>query len=122
MDDEGELLCGEDGVQPGVEVLAVVDEAVGAVAGLAGVAHADQVGGEAASEGRDVRNDVAPEVGGGGVAVEEDDRLGRVAVAGVDVGHLAVEDADRVTLVGIAGGDVRFGHGCALSVLRRNAG
>ena len=58
---------------------------------LLGVAHADEVGGDAAPERRHVGHDVAPEVRRGRVAVQEDDG---VAPARLDVGHALAEHLD----------------------------
>ena len=52
MDDQGDPLAHIQGLEQGVEVAAVLDEAIraGATVGqLVGVAHADQVGGDAAA-------------------------------------------------------------------------
>ena len=81
---------------------AVLDEAVasGRRRELVGVAHADQVGRDAAALVCEVRHHVAPEVRRGRVAVQEDDRRPR---SHLDVGHLGVEDGWRDG----AGGDRR---------------
>jgi hypothetical protein len=52
MDDEGDPLAHVQGLKQGVEVAAVLDEAIRVgttVRQLLGVAHADQVGGDAAA-------------------------------------------------------------------------
>jgi hypothetical protein len=41
---------------------------------LVGVSHADEVGRDAAGLGRDTWNNIAPDIGRGGIAVHEDDR------------------------------------------------
>src|SRR4028118_96633 len=87
----------------------MVHEAVGAVGGCTCVAHPAPVRRQAATQPFDVRDDVAPAVGRGGVAVKEDDRLAR---AGVYVGDLGLEQGDSVTLVRI-GGRNGFAHAFA---------
>src|SRR4028118_2070630 len=87
----------------------MVHEAVGAVGGCTCVAHPAPVRRQAATQPFDVRDDVAPEVGRGGVAVKEDDRLAR---AGVYVGDLGLEQGDSVTLVRV-GGRNGFAHAVA---------
>ena len=71
----------------------MVDEAVGAARRPPRLAHTDQIGSKTATEHVDMRDDVAPEVGRRGIAVQEDDRLAR---ARVDVGDLRVEDPDAL--------------------------
>jgi hypothetical protein len=84
-------VCGQaEGVEPGVEVVGVVGEAVAGRG--AGPAHADKIWGQAAAQVGDVRDDVAPQVRRGRVAVQEDYR---VALAGFDVVHLGVEHASQ---------------------------
>jgi hypothetical protein len=92
MNDEGDPLVQIQGLEQGVEVAAMLDEAIGAgatVRQLVGVAHADQVGGDAAASWLQVRQHVAPEVRRGGIAVQQHDG---VALSHVDVRHLATED------------------------------
>src|SRR5882762_9374429 len=79
MDDERDPLAHIQGLEQGVEVAAVLDEAIRAeatVRQLVGVAHADQVGGYAAAEYLQVRQHVAPEVRRGGVAVPCNSTMG----------------------------------------------
>ena len=108
VDHEGEVVAEVHAVEPGVEPLGVVDEAVGAGGRGAGLPHADQVGREAARDVGAVGHDVAPEVGGGGVAVEEDDWVARALV---DVGHRGFADGQALAGEVVLGGDVG-GHGC----------
>src|SRR5258708_26712120 len=92
MDDEGDALAHIQGVEQGVEVAAMLDEAIrtgATVRQLVGVAHADQVRGDAAALWLQVRQHVAPEVRRGWVAVQQHDG---VAISHIDVRHLAVED------------------------------
>ena len=84
-----------EGGEGAVEVLAVLDESVPSRPGvveLLGVAHADEVEGDAARQRCHARHDVAPEIGRGRVAVQEDDG---VAPARLDVGHALAEHLDR---------------------------
>jgi hypothetical protein len=108
VDDEGDPPQTERGDETG-EVAGVIVEAIGDV-GLVGVAHADQVDGDAATEVAHVREDVPPQIGGGGVAVKEEDR---VALALVDVGHPGAEDIDEMLGVGEFGGNVMSVHDCS---------
>src|SRR3989442_5860775 len=76
MDDEGDPLAHIQGLEQGVEVAAVLDEAIragAAVRQLVGVSHAYQVGGDAAASWLQVRQHVAPEVRRGGIAVQQHD-------------------------------------------------
>src|SRR5690348_14083375 len=80
------------GLEQGVEVAAVLDEAIragAAVRQLVGVAHADQVRGDAAAQRLQVRQHVAPEVRRGGVAVQQHDGVARSRLY---VRHRAAED------------------------------
>ncbi len=80
-------------LEPGVQVAGLVVEAVVDVR-LAGGAHADQVRREHPGPAGQVRDDVAPEVGGGGVAVQEHHgRAARVG-PGVQVGEMGVDHGD----------------------------
>ena len=47
----------------------------GPLSQLIGVAHADQVGGDAAASCLQVQQHVAPEVRGGGIALQQHDRV-----------------------------------------------
>src|SRR5262249_16906023 len=80
-------------------IAAVLDEAIraGATVGqLVGIAHADQVGGDAAASWLQVRQDVAPKVRRGGIAVQQHDG---VALSQLHVRHLAAEDSPPLLLV-----------------------
>src|SRR5262249_18280949 len=73
VDAEGDPLVPIQGLEQGVEVAAVLDESIragAAVRQLLGVAHADQVGGDAAAYWLKVRQDVAPEIRRSGIAVQ----------------------------------------------------
>ena len=59
-----------------------------AVFQLVGIAHADQVGRNAAAQRSEVGDNPAPKIRGGRVPVQKDDW---VALAALDVGHLAAE-------------------------------
>src|SRR5262249_29257453 len=99
MDDEGDALVHIEGLEQGVEVAAVLDEAIragAAVGQLVGVAHADQVGGDAAAWWLQVRQHVAPEIRRGGIAVQQHDG---VALSHLHVRHLAAEDPPPLLLV-----------------------
>jgi hypothetical protein len=112
VEDEGDALGDAQRLQQGVEVAAVLDDGVGARAArrqLVRVAHPDQVGGDQAAESLEVREDVAPQVRGGGVAVQEDDG---VALADVDVGHRPAQDPGALLGVGEGGADRGGVDGC----------
>src|SRR5258708_215875 len=98
-DDEGDPLGHIQGLEQGVEVAAVLDEAIRAgatVRQLVGVAHADQVGGDAAASWLQVRQHVAPEVRRGGIAVQQNDG---VSLSHLHVRHLAAEDPPPLLLI-----------------------
>jgi hypothetical protein len=100
MYDEGDPLVQIQGLEQGIQVAAVLDEAIGAgatVRQLVGVAHADKVGGDAAASWLQVRQHVAPEVRRGGIAVQQHDGVAR---SHVHVRHLATEDPPPLLLVG----------------------
>ena len=93
MDNEGDPLMHIQGVKQGVEVAAVFDEAVrlgSAVRQLVGVTHADQIRCDAASEGLEVGQHVALQVGGRGISVQQDNRI---ALANFDVGQAVAKYA-----------------------------
>src|SRR5262245_45091013 len=71
-----------ESIEEDVEIADVIGEAIFDV-GLAGLAKADQVRCDAARDGCDVRDDVAPDGGRGRVSVQEQDN--RAAGAGLDV-------------------------------------
>ena len=78
--DEGHVLGRSYGLEPGVEVAAVLYEAIRARSGvrqLVGVAHPEEVGRQATPQGRQVRDHRPPEERRGWVAVQEHDRVGR---------------------------------------------
>ena len=77
----------------GVEIVDLVGEAIGDV-GLAGLTVADQVGRDAARHRRDPRDDVAPDMRGSGVAVQQ--QHGRPLHAGFEIGHGRIEDRNLV--------------------------
>src|ERR1700736_6008785 len=98
MYDEGDVFPQAQGVEPGVEIARVIDEAVGGVPGLARTAHTHQVGSQATPAPLDMGNDIAPEVRGGGIAVQEDHRL---TTSGIDVRHVRIEYRHAPTPVGV---------------------
>jgi hypothetical protein len=105
MDDQGNPLVHIQGLEQSVEVAAVLDEAIRAgatVRQLVGVAHADQVGGDAAASWLQVRQHVAPKIRRGGIAVQQHDG---VALSQLHVRHLAAEDPPPLLLVRKCRGD-----------------
>ena len=101
--DDQDGLAQVHGVEPGVEIAGMIDEAVGVGGRLARLPHADQVGRKTPSDVADVRNDVPPEVRGRRIAVQEDDGI---AFAYIDIAHLGVEDGDTLSWMWIGGGHV----------------
>jgi hypothetical protein len=69
----------------GIEIARLIGKAVGDV-GLAGLTEANQVRRDATRDRRDQRHDVAPNVGRGRIAVQEQ-RDGRAARSGFAPGH-----------------------------------
>lgn len=100
MDDEGDPFAHVQGLEQGVEIAAVLDEAIRvgtAVRQLVGIAHADQVGGDAATQRLQVRQHIAPEIRRSGIAVQQYDG---VALSHLDIRHLAAEDPPPLLLIG----------------------
>ena len=65
MDDQGDPLAYSQGLEQGVEVAAVLDEAIRAgatIRQLVGVPHADEIGGDAPASRLHVWQDVPPEI------------------------------------------------------------
>jgi hypothetical protein len=54
------------------------------------------------------RNDIAPEIGGGRIAVQKNDRI---AVADLDIAYLGIENLGTFPGVSIDARKRRFGHG-----------
>ena len=102
MGDQGDVLGQAQGIEPRVQIACMVHETVGAVRGPIRRAHAQQVGGQAAGPAGHVGDDVAPQVGRGGVAVQKHHR---VALAGIDGGQLHVQGLHPASGMGIGGGD-----------------
>ena len=71
----------------------MIREAVGDIR-LAGAAEADQIGRDAARDRRNMRDDVAPDIRGGRVAMQEQDD--RAACTCRHIGHGGVENVDVV--------------------------
>jgi len=105
--DQDDVLLEPHRREQGIEVAAVIDEAVGAVGRVAGIAHADEIGGETASERQEIRNDVAPEIGRRRVAMEEDDRI---SLADIDIHHVGVEHRYALSVGDVFGRDGGLGH------------
>src|SRR5947209_8270635 len=59
------------------------------------VAHSDEVRGNTPTAHLQVRNDVSPQIGGGWIAMQEDDRIARPTF---DIGHAQAVDIDAVFL------------------------
>src|SRR5260370_2336712 len=60
-------------LEPGIEIGCVINEAIGRRRRGAGLAHAHEIGREAAAEVADVRNDVAPKIRPCRIAMEKND-------------------------------------------------
>jgi hypothetical protein len=86
--DEISLIDTRRGDEP-IEIAHVVLEAVRDL-GLAGLTETDEVRRNAVRRRRHLRDDVAPDVGGGRVAVQEEGN-GRVGAAHLPIGHLRAE-------------------------------
>src|SRR5262245_40786443 len=70
VDDERDPLVNTQVVEQGIEVTAVLDEPIrsgSTVRQLVGLAHTDQIGGDAAAVWLEVRQHIAPEVRRGGI-------------------------------------------------------
>src|SRR5205807_7855290 len=91
-------------------------EAIPAAGGLAGAAHADEVGRQTPTDALQRWDDVAPEIRRGRVAVQKDD--GR-ADADLHVGEEAVEDGHTPPLVEVG---CRHGsrHGASIIIAAEN--
>jgi hypothetical protein len=99
MHDEGDPFAHIQGLEQGVEVSAMVDEAIrarAAVRQLVGVAHADEVGRDAAASWLQVWQHITPEIRRGRIAVQQHDG---VALSHLDVRHLAAEDPSPLLLI-----------------------
>src|ERR1700691_418768 len=99
MDDESDPLAHIQGLEQGVEVSAVLDEAIRAgatIRQLVGVTHANQAGSDAAASWLQVRQYVAPEIRRGRITMQQHDGI---ALSHLHVRHLAAEDAPPLLLV-----------------------
>lgn len=75
------------GVDEGFEITGVIDEAILEIRTLR-AAHADQIDRQHPAQRLQLRNDVAPQVAGGRIAVQQQDRI---ALADFDVVHARAE-------------------------------
>ena len=94
VDHEHHVLFDPERFEQGIEITGVLGEGVAVrsrVVQLVGVAHADQVRRQAMPEAGHRRHDVAPQVGRGGIAVQEHDRI---ALTHFGVGHLLAKHFD----------------------------
>ena len=83
-----------------IKVAPMLDEGVGtgaAVGQLRGIAHTDEIRGDDAAKTLHIRQNVAPDVGIGRIAVEKDYRI---TLSLFDIGHLKPEDSLAFFLVG----------------------
>src|SRR5438067_3302990 len=86
----------DNGVDKAPQEIAMRRKAVGEGAGiveLVAIAHADQVRRDAMPEPRHLRHDIAPEIGRGRVAVQEQKH--RLALAQFDIGHSLTPDRGK---------------------------
>src|SRR5215472_18678247 len=75
---KGDSLLDVELIKECIQVAAVFNEGVGAGAAVGQflrIAHADEIGCNAATKLLYIRNNVAPEVGGGGIAMQKDYRV-----------------------------------------------
>ena len=91
-----------------IQVARMIHKTIRAARKLLGLTHIEELGGDVAGAGEagDVGDHVAPEVGGSGVAVEEEDGLLELGRPGVDVGHGCVENNGEVAFEGALRGDL----------------
>src|SRR5207248_2329260 len=83
-----------------IQVAAMLDEGVGigaAVGKLIRIAHADEIRRDAAAKLLHIGNNVAPEVGGGGIAMQQDNRI---ATSYLYVRHLLSQNQLTLFLIG----------------------
>src|SRR5262249_17546957 len=76
-------------LEPSVKIARMIHEPVCVCRRLSRLTHPDQIGRETAAEFGYIGDDVAPEIGGGRIAMQEHDRL---ADANIDVTEFRVED------------------------------
>src|SRR5712692_8417577 len=88
-----------EAVEPAIEITRMVNESVRTGRVLSALSHTDQIRREASAQRLEMRNNVAPEIRGGGVAMEKNDR--RAVVRGLYECDLAVEHSDAPPLVWI---------------------
>src|SRR5262249_12989689 len=81
-------------IEPRVEVTRMIHKPVSLRRRFSGPAHPDQIGGKAPCLVADMRDDVAPQIGIGRVAMEEDNW---VAGPRVDEAHLCVANVDALS-------------------------
>jgi hypothetical protein len=99
MDDQRHPLVHAQSCEQCVQVAAVLNEAIrsrAAVGQLLRVAHADQIGRKTASQFLEVGDDVAPEIGRRGVAMQEHNG---VTGARLDIGRFAPQDVHTLLLI-----------------------
>ena len=109
-----------ESLEPGVKIAGVVHEPISANGRRPGAPHGYQVGGKAPSQAAHMRYDIAPEISGGRVAVQEDDR---VSLADGRVAHFSVEDRDAAARMRIGWvGRCRQGHLSVNRSVYRKAG
>src|SRR5579872_3528083 len=94
-------------IEPCIEMLRVIDEAILARRGFSRVAHADKIRRETSRAIAEMRNDVAPQIRRGRIAVQEDDRI---AGAYVDIRHLGAEHRGAFARMRILRGNRSFTH------------
>jgi hypothetical protein len=91
VQDQRDVLAEVERVEPCVKIAGVVHEPISAIGRGPGASHAHEIGGKAAPQAAHMGYDVAPEVRGGRVAVQEDDRI---PLARERIAHFCVEDGD----------------------------
>ena len=102
---EGHVAGGINCFEPGIEIPAVVGEAIPPPFRRPRVPHSDEVRGEATTHRLYMGDDVAPEIRRRRIPVQEDDRL---SASNLDVSHVRIEHWDRQALREGRGRDVCF--------------
>jgi hypothetical protein len=101
--DQRHLAFHRRSIKPRVEIADMVQEPIAVRSRLSRLPHANQIRRKTPAERRDKGNDVAPEIGPGGVAVQEHDWI---ALSDVYEGHLAVEYSKASAGQPVNGGDI----------------
>ena len=112
MHDQNDIAVDPESLKPTLEIALVIDKSVGAVRRGTRITHTNIIRSETTTKREQVRNDVPPQIGRRGSAVQEHDRVART---NINISHWNAVNINILPVGDLFSGNLRVSHSGYLS-------